>query len=402
MNSIRNLNSKIVEEKVASKISNGVKILSISLDNSVLNKKSVLAKRTIEYGNLAEKYTVIALSKESKKIILSEQVSAIGVGAHDRIFALFKIYKIAKRLLYRNKYDIITVQDQYYLALLSWLLAKKFSIGLEIQVHGFEKYYGLRKLIAKFVIQRADTIRTVSQRLKKQLVDGFGIKEDKITVVPIYVDADDMDKMRLPRRSAPRNDKFVFLTVGRLVPVKNIEMQIRAMASVVKKLKSEKFKVRDVKLWIIGEGNEKGNLKLEITRLSLARQGNLGLDKNVKFFGWQDDLEKFYRQADAFLLTSNSEGWGMAVIEAASYGLPIIMTDVGCAGEVIKDGESGIVVPAGDQKKLEEAMIKLIKNSELRETLRKNAQQEVLRLPNKEETMALYKKSWEKALIKTK
>ena len=390
MNPIRNLNSKTMEKKVASKISNRVKILSISLDNSVLNKKSALAKRTVEYGNLAEKYTVIALSKESKKIILSEQVSAIGVGAHNRIFALFKIYKIAKRLLYRSKHDIITVQDQYYLALLGWLLAKKFSVGLEIQVHGFEKYYGLRKLIAKFILPRANAIRVVSQRLRKRLLDEFGVKENKIIVVPIYTR---IKNYELRIKNQKKDGKFVFLTVGRLVPVKNIEMQIKAMAKIVG---TQNFVSADqkIELWIIGEGKEKEKLK----DLCYA----LGVTRYAKFLGWQDDLEKFYRQADVFLLTSNSEGWGMAVIEAASYGLPIIMTDVGCAREVIKDGESGIVLPIGDQKKLEEAMIKLIKNSELRETLRKNAQQEVLKLPDKEETMALYKKSWGKALIKTK
>lgn len=392
MNHIRNLNSKTMEKKVASKISNRVKILSISLDNSVLNKKSALAKRTIEYGNLAGKYTVIALSKESKKIILSEQVSAIGIGARNRIFVLFKIYKIAKRLLSRNNYNIITVQDQYYLALLGWLLAKKFSIGLEIQVHGFEKFYGLRKLIAKFILPRANAIRVVSQRLRKRLLDEFGVKENKIIAAPIYVDTGNLSRCILGEicnLEKEKSDKFVFLTVGRLVSVKNIEMQIKAIANVVKKLK---VKSKKLELWIIGEGKEKKKLRDLCYALRVMRY--------AKFLGWQDDLGKFYRQADVFLLTSNYEGWGMAVIEAASYGLPIIMTDVGCAGEVIKDGESGIVIPAGDQKKLEEAMIKLIKDSELRKELGENAKQAVLKLPNKKETLALYKKLWQKAMVK--
>jgi len=95
-------------------------------------------------------------------------------------------------------------------------------------------------------------------------------------------------------------------------------------------------KYSQAELWIVGDGKQRQALKHEVETRLIA---------SVKFQGWQDDLDKFYNQADAFLLTSNSEGWGMVVVEAASFGLPIIMTDVGLAGEVIKDGESGIVIP---------------------------------------------------------
>jgi len=70
------------------------------------------------------------------------------------------------------------------------------------------------------------------------------------------------------------------------------------------------------------------------------------------------------------------------------------MTDVGLAGEVIKDDESGIVIPVGDQKALENAMIKLIKDRDLRKKLGEGAREAIKKLPTKEETLALYKKSW--------
>ncbi|MFH1522955.1 MAG: glycosyltransferase [Patescibacteria group bacterium] len=176
----------------------------------------------------------------------------------------------------------------------------------------------------------------------------------------------------------------MFLTVGRLVETKNIKMQIRAFKNLY-------LRFKNLELWIIGEGEELSNLKLVV--------GNLGLDKNVKMFGWKDDLSKYYRQADVFLLTSNSEGWGLVVIEAATCGLPIIMTDVGCAGEVIKDGQSGRVIPVGDQKALEEAMVKLIEHPELRKKLGEGARDAVEKLPSKEETLKLYLKSWQNARI---
>ena len=384
-----------------------MKILNLSLDKSILDKNSKAAARIAEYGNLAEGYDIVVPDKDRREIRLSEKVFVYGSGGGNKIFKLLNVYRVAKKLLKQEKFDVITVQDQYYLALIGWLLARKFKIGLELQIHGFEKYFGLRKIIAKFAIPRANAIRCVSQRLKRQLINEFGAQEEKITVAPIHVNL--KSKISRPQRQSAamagaanlksaktKSDKFVFLTVGRLVAVKNIGLQIKAMAEVVKNYPN-------TELWIVGDGTEKSNLKSQISRpqrLSVAMAGaaKLKLENNVKLLGWQNNPDKFYSQADAFLLTSNYEGWGMAVVEAANYGLPIIMTDVGCAGEFIKDGESGIVIPVNDQAKLEEAMLRIINDDNLRKELIEGAFSAIKNLPNKEETMALYKQSWEKAI----
>jgi len=356
-----------------------MKILSLSLDNSIFNKASALAARTVEYGNLVEKYTVIAPSQKNEEIELSGKATVYGSGGGDKFTQLIKIYNLAKKLLREEKYNIITAQDQYYLALIGLYLGKKFNLGLEIQAHGFEKYYGLRKLIAKYVLPRANAVRCVSQRLKEQLINEFKAKEEKITVVPIYSELVAHNSNRIIRE----DKKFVFFTANRLVPVKNISLQIEAMAEVVKKYS-------DAELWIAGDGPER--IKLE--KLS----GGLRDMNYVKFFGWQENLSNYYNQADAFLLTSNAEGWGLAVVEAASFGLPIIMTDVGCAGEVIKNGESGLIIPAGGKEKLVEAMLTIIEDGNLRKKLGENAKSAAGRLPGKEQTLELYKKSWEIAV----
>jgi len=296
-----------------------MKILSLGLDNSILNKASALAGRTIEYGDLVEKYIVIAPSQKNENIELSEKVKVYGSGGNNKSAQFIKIYNLARKLLREEKYDIITVQDQYYLALIGLYLAKKFKIGLEIQVHGFEKYYGLRKLMAKYVLPRANAVRVVSQRLKNRMINEFKVKEEKITVVPIHVDTSNLS----PLQRGIKGVNLIFFTAGRLVPVKNIGLQIEAMAEVVKKYPN-------TELWIIGDGSERAKLE----KLSCE----LRVTSYVKFFGFQKDVRSYYNQTDVFLLTSNSEGWGMVVIEAAGFGLPIIMTDVGCAGEVIKDG----------------------------------------------------------------
>ncbi len=361
-----------------------MKILSLSLDNSILDKTSALAERTIGYGDLVERYTIIVPSRKNDKIELSEKIMIYGSGGGNKLAQLFNIYKMAQGLLGAELGSVITVQDQYYLALMGLRLAKKYRVGLEIQVHGFEKYYGLRKLIAKYVLPRASVVRAVSQRLKKQLTNEFNVKEERITVVPIFVDV--KSKVESRKSKVGVKDNFIFLTVGRLVPVKNISLQIEAMAEIIKKYPQ-------AKLWIVGDGPELAKLKVKSEKLKV--------EDKVKFFGQKTkkELNEIYGQADVFVLTSDSEGWGLSVIEAAVHGVPVIMTDVGCAGEVIKNNESGLIISVGDGEGLKNCMIKIMENIEMRRSFAEQAGLAIKKLLNKEQTMQLYKKSWERAII---
>ncbi|OGF28054.1 hypothetical protein A2331_03025 [Candidatus Falkowbacteria bacterium RIFOXYB2_FULL_34_18] len=363
------------------------KILSIGTDASTLDKDSRIARRVIDYGDLVDKYTIITPAEKEAKVDLSEKVTVFGVVGKNKIFKLFKVYVKAGKILQNEKYNIITVQDQYYLGFVAWLLSKKFKIGLEIQNHGFEKFSGIRKLIAKFIFPRASAVRTVSKRLKNRLIQEFGVKEEKITIVPVFFKPEEFLDTRCPighQVSKNSSDKFVFLTVGRLVPVKNIAMQIGAMAEILKARK-------DVELWIVGEGGLENNLK------NLAKE--LNIEINIKFLGWQNDIASIYKRADVFLLTSHSEGWPVSIMEAAGYGLPVIMTDVGSAGELIINGKNGMVVPVNDGEALEAAMKKLMDDEGMRMYLGKNARKSVLGMPTKEETLRMHKKSFAKARI---
>ena len=359
-----------------------MKILSLGLDNSILDENSSLAKRAVEYGDLVEKYTVIVPSGHDQKIELSGRVKVFGLAGKNKFFKLIRIHCLAEKLIREEKYDVITVQDAYFLALAAWRLAKRFGLGFEIQIHGWEKFGGGRKIIAEYLLPRAAAVRTVSQRLKKQLIEEFKVAEKKITVAPIYKDIEKGNYETRNKESG--NKEFIFLTVGRLAPIKNIKMQIEALADVVK-IHPE------TKLWIVGDGPEKKKLEFKIK--------DLGLEQKVKFWGWQNDPKNFYRQADVFILTSDYEGWGLAIVEAAGFSLPIIMTDVGCAGELIRDKESGLIVPVGNQKMVRQAMVELVENDELRKKIGEGARQALLKLPTKEQTLALYKESWGKALI---
>ncbi len=98
---------------------------------------------------------------------------------------------------------------------------------------------------------------------------------------------------------------------------------------------------KSVLLLIVGDGPEYQNLKFKIE--------NLKLQHNVIIEPWTDDLISYYKTADLFLLTSNYEGYGRTVVEAAAAGLPVVMTDVGVAiGKVVEVGNKDQLVQALD------------------------------------------------------
>ena len=355
-----------------------MKILNLSLDQSLLDSNSKSAERIKIYSEMVEKYLCVVPSRNVKKNDLSNRVEVLSFGGKDKFCQFLRIHFGLKKLLKRENFDLVTVQDQYYLGLLAYLLARKFKLALEIQVHGFEKFNGLRKLLAKFILPKADTIRTVSRRTKNELREIFSIKEEKITVVPIFLDL----KINNHQYRQEKNG-FVFLTASRLVKVKQIELQIKAIAELL-----EDFP--EIKLQIVGDGPEKNVLENLSQRLNLKEK--------VEFLGWQEDLSNFYSQADCFLLTSNYEGYGLVIVEAASFGLPIIMTDVGCAGEFVISNENGLVVEKNNLKELKTAMTKILQNKEFASQLGENAQKAYKNLPTKEENLQLYLRSWKIAL----
>ena len=126
---------------------------------------------------------------------------------------------------------------------------------------------------------------------------------------------------------------YVLLYVGRLVRKKRVDVLIAAMQKLERTRK-------DIGLLIVGDGVEYE---------PLAEQAR-GL-RNVHFQGFRDlpDLPQYYATADAFVLPSEIEPWGIVVAEALACGLPVIATrKVGAAWDLIQDGENGYVVPEND------------------------------------------------------
>ena len=144
-------------------------------------------------------------------------------------------------------------------------------------------------------------------------------------------------------------DSRVIGTVGRLQPVKDQARLIRAFDRV-------RSEVPGAVLVIIGDGS----LRPELEQLV----EELGLGKRVRFLGDRSDVPQLLAGMELFALSSLSEGYSVALIEACAAALPIVATDVGGNHEIVRDGVNGKLVPAGDTSALANALLGMLADAD--------------------------------------
>ena len=359
-----------------------MRVLMISLDGSILNQHSASASRMREYGFICNKLHIIVLGRAGKKIQLGENIF-VHPTSSKRIISLIISLIISFFILNKKNKWIITVQHPFEGGLIGWFLSKIFKTGFEVQLHG--DFYGnfywrkerllnrVRYYLGKFVLHRAKSIRVVSQRIKDS-IRPFLKKDIKIFRNPIYLGQ--LSSYLVERNG--QNNYPIILAVGNLVPVKNHKQLIEVFAGVKRELPN-------AKLVIVGKGTLEKDLQVTSDKLRA----------NVELVGAQKDLSKFYNNSDIFVHPSLYEGWGRVLIEAAHHKLSIIMTNVGLAGEIIKNEESGLVVPVKNKEALKKAILRLARDKDLQKRLADNAKKEVVQIMStKEEYLIQIKESW--------
>lgn len=163
----------------------------------------------------------------------------------------------------------------------------------------------------------------------------------------------------LPIAACPPKQGFTLLFVGRLAPVKNLPLLLNAFRIA---LASEP----GLRLWILGDGSERKPLEGIAQTLDLTRQ--------VTFWGERLDVAQFYSVADAFIMSSDSEGLPMSLLQAFSVGLPAVVTDVGGMAEVVRHSQAGIIAAPRNPEALAQAILALAGSSDLRARYSRQAQ----------------------------
>lgn len=276
-------------------------------------------------------------------------------------------------------FDIIHSHNyRNYLADLGFRFASKHKKPFVINTHGsllgynyivrggFSKlpYYVYDSITNRRTVLKADKV-IVSSTMEKDEAESFGVKGDKIEVIPMGAD---ISEYPLKKKET---DTLNLLFVGRISRDRNLELLIR----IAKSLKEKKTKFS---LKIVG-----GEVKRSETQRSgyideLKRKiEKLGLNQEIEFTGplFGQKLKEQYSSSNVFIYTSGYENFGQTILEAAAAGLSILTTPVGVSKDLIIDGENGYLIN-DDPSKMSEIIISL-KDKALREKIRREIQEKV-------------------------
>lgn len=380
-------------------------VITVGSDRALFVEGSSVRARVADYGTLAQELHVIVFTKRSQgfsTIKIAPNVWVHPTNSWNRWFYVHDAVRLGKKIVSTN-YELrttnwlVSVQDPFEGGLAGMRIARATKARLQIQIHtdllspAFVRGSHLNKVrmrIARKVLPQAHGIRVVSNRIKDSLAQAFPALADRITVLPIFVDIAQMrttPAMFSVREKYPQFD-WIAITVARLEPEKNVALALHAFARVVEKYPKSG-------LVIVGGGGERDNLKREARKLGIA--------DSVIFEGVQTDVLSYYKTADLFLLTSNFEGYGMALVEAAAADCPIVTTDVGVAQDILHNGEARFMCPVGDAPCLAAGMLALRENTELRRVavLKTQSFLEQFALIDKAEYLKRYRAAWERCLV---
>lgn len=350
-----------------------MKVLMFSSDPQVETVGSPVWNRIQQYKEVLEKLTVIPLDR-----------------SRGRILRFWYGYRQARQYLQAHHYDIIVAQDIEH-AFLAWLLKREFITPFQMQIHTdiFSPFFykgslvnKLRVFLAKRLLVKATCIRVVSGRIEDSIRKTLPNQEFRIARMPIppIITPRKTDIPFKPQYAEGCN--FIILMVARLEIEKNIPLAL----DVFKEFLREQPKAL---LVIVGTGSQRVSLE------NICNQ--LAIKKSVMFL---EGYSREYEIADVLLLTSNYEGYGLVALEALHNGVPVIMTDVGVAGEVVKDDVNGFVAPVGDKDKLLEALLKYSRDKDLQERLKKQAKETPMPYASFEDYRERLLESWRTCTIK--
>ncbi|HMN11231.1 MAG TPA: glycosyltransferase [Bellilinea sp.] len=226
------------------------------------------------------------------------------------------------------------------------------------------------------VIAEADGIIASTVAEEKQLVSLYQADPEKIKVIPPGVDTSRF--YPIPKDEArdvlgfPK-DKNLVLFVGRIEPLKGLDTLIHALAY----LRNEKdLSCCPHYLVIIGgdPNATEDKMNAELAR-NIQLCEDLHLDDIVLFLGkrGQEFLPYYYSAADLLVMPSHYESFGMVALEAMACGTPVIASHVGGLVHLVKDDETGLIVPNGDPRALGDALAKLLLDDDYRQKLGRSA-----------------------------
>ena len=294
--------------------------------------------------------------------------------------------KLICDIIEKKEIDIVHFyQPEFLTSIPLPLIKRRFSKPILLTINGFPGvswFYGrlmvdfigllYTQTITRVLMRYADKILFYATNLK-QYAKRMGVPEEKMVFLPEGLELtipQNVEEVRetMRRELAISSDEKLIIFTGRLVPVKGVDLLIRAF-----KILHNRYP--NCKLLIVGDGPYR--------RLYESQSGEL-LNKAIIFTGLvePEKVVRFLLAADVFVLPSFSEGIPSSLLEACFCGLPCIATNTGAIPDVIKNMETGIIIRPGDEKGLLQALAQLINDEKTARIMGDNARRRVKQLFN--------------------
>jgi N-acetyl-alpha-D-glucosaminyl L-malate synthase BshA len=187
--------------------------------------------------------------------------------------------------------------------------------------------------ITKFSIEKSDYITAVSHFLRDETIFTFGCTGCDVRVMHNFVDPGTYDRTRYPPTLREQfGDRRILMHISNFRAVKRVRDVVRVFAGVRQSIPSV--------LVMVGDGPDRLDAEEEAQ--------DLGVERDVHFLGRIEAVAPLLASADLFLLPSNKESFGLSALEALASGVPVVGSEAGGLPEVVRNGETGILLPVGD------------------------------------------------------
>lgn len=215
-----------------------------------------------------------------------------------------------------------------------------------------------------------DRVICVSEAVRDAVLRREGLPLERTRVIRNGVDAPTAE-----RRSADTDDLRAEFAIPPTAPivgmVANFNRPVKGAVHYVDALARVAASMPDVRFLLIGRGDNREALQ--------ARADAAGVGVNLVFTGFRDDVDRLYELMDVSALTSLSEGLSITILESMRHGVPVVATDVGGNSEVVRDGETGYLVPPGDPDAFADRVLGLLRDPGLRRRFGASAKETIRR-----------------------
>jgi D-inositol-3-phosphate glycosyltransferase len=230
----------------------------------------------------------------------------------------------------------------------------------------------LRSRIERNLVDLADSIVAANPDERADLIWRQHAHADKICTIPPGVDMtlfESLDRAESRVAVGLENDRPIVLFVGRIDPIKGIDVLLQAATKLPDDQSSPLF------VFVGGDLDSAGEPAGPLAQIA-AQARELGIANSCRFVGSQpqDRLPLFYSAADVVAVPSRYESFGLVAVEAMACGTPVVASRVGGLTFTIDDEETGLLVPYGDPDALAEGLRKLLENQPIRERMGAMAQ----------------------------